>query len=54
MVADLEDELADLQETEKHLAQVIDSGYNPDSDAGVKVNLLPLQEAGLLPVKKVV
>jgi len=28
--------------------------YNPDIDDGVKVNLLPLQEAGLLPVKKVV
>ena len=53
-IADLEDELADLEETEKRLAQVIDSGYNPDIDDGVKVNLLPLQEAGLLPVKKVV
>jgi hypothetical protein len=28
--------------------------YDPDLDDGVKVNLLPLQEAGLLPVKKVV
>ena len=28
--------------------------YNPDIDDGVKVNLLPIQEAGLLPVKKVV
>ncbi len=53
-IADLEDELADLEETEKRLAQVIDSGYNPDIDAGVKANLLPLQEAGLLPVKRVV
>ena len=53
-ISDLEDELADLEETEKRLAQVIDSGYNPDIDDGVKVNLLPLQEAGLLPVKKVV
>ena len=54
IIADLEDELADLEETEKRLAQVIDSGYNPDIDDGVKVNLLPLQEAGLLPVKRVV
>ena len=54
IIADLEDELADLEEMEKQLAQVIDSGYNPDIDDGVKVNLLPLQEAGLLPVKKVV
>ncbi len=28
--------------------------YHPDLDDGVKVNLLPLQAAGLLPVKKVV
>ena len=35
----------DLEEIEK-LAQVIDSGYNPDIDNGVKVNLLPLQEGG--------
>ena len=28
--------------------------YDPDLDDGVKVNLLPIQEAGLLPVKKVV
>jgi len=28
--------------------------YNPDLDDGVRVNLLPLQEAGLLPAKKVV
>ena len=28
--------------------------YDPDIDDGVRVNLLPIQEAGLLPVKKVV
>ncbi len=28
--------------------------YDPDLDDGVRVNLLPVQEAGLLPVKKVV
>jgi len=28
--------------------------YHPDLDDGVRVNLLPIQEAGLLPVKKVV
>jgi len=28
--------------------------YNPDLDDGVRVNLLPVQEAGLLPVRKVV
>jgi hypothetical protein len=28
--------------------------YDPDLDDGVKVNLLPIQKARLLPVKKVV
>jgi hypothetical protein len=28
--------------------------YDPDLDDGVKVNLLPIQKAGLLPVKRVV
>jgi hypothetical protein len=28
--------------------------YDPDLDDGVKVNLLPIQKAGLLPIKKVV
>ena len=28
--------------------------YNPDLDDGIKANLLPLQEAGLLPVRRVV
>ena len=28
--------------------------YDPDLDDGVKVNILPLQAAGLLPMKKVV
>ena len=28
--------------------------YDPDIDDGVKVNLLPVQDAGLLPVRKVV
>jgi len=28
--------------------------YDPDLDDGVKVNLLPIQAAGLLPVKRVV
>ena len=46
-LADQEDELTDLEEAEKRLAQVIDRGYNPDIDAGVRANLLPLQEAGL-------
>lgn len=28
--------------------------YDPDIDDGVRVSLLPIQEAGLLPVKKVI
>jgi hypothetical protein len=28
--------------------------YDPDLDDGVKVNLLPIQKAGLLPIKRVV
>jgi len=72
-IADLEDELADLEECNARLERVIQgtvevdlpewangpyrngaAPYHPDLDDGVRVNLLPLQEAGLLPVKKVV
>ena len=72
-IADLEDELADLEDCNRHLESVIQGAvevtlpewangpyrdgkapYDPDPDDGVKVNLLPIQEAGLLPVKKVV
>ena len=47
----LEDGLADLEEFDQALASVIDSGWDPDIDAGVKANILPLQEAGLLRYK---
>jgi hypothetical protein len=72
-IADLEDELADLEDCSERLESVIQGTvkvklpewaygpyrngrppYDPHLDDGVKVNLLPLQEAGLLPVKKVV
>ncbi len=72
-IADLEDELADLEDCNERLESVIQGAvevnlpdwangpyrngkapYDPDLDDGVKVNLLPLQAAGLLPVKKVV
>ena len=72
-IADLEDELTDLENCNGRLEQVIQgtvevelpdwavgpyrSGkppYDPDLDDGVRVNLLPIQEAGLLPVKKIV
>jgi hypothetical protein len=71
--ADLEDEMADLEDCNKRLESVIQATvavglpewakgpyregkapYNPDLDDGVRVNLLPLQEAGLLPARKVV
>jgi hypothetical protein len=71
--ADLEDEMADLEDCNARLEGVIQATvavdlpdwangpyhngkapYNPDLDDGVRVNLLPLQEAGLLPVKRVV
>jgi len=72
-VADLEDELADLEDCDRRLESVIQgtvevglpewangpyrdgaAPYDPDIDDGVKVNLLPVQKAGLLPVKRVV
>lgn len=72
-IADLEEELADLEDCNGRLQQVIQGTvevdlpewavgpyrkgqppYDPDLDDGVAVNLLPIQEAGLLPVKKVV
>ncbi len=72
-VANLEEELADLEECDRRLESVIQGTvkvdlpewaagpyrggkppYDPDLDDGVRVNLLPLQEAGLLPARKVV
>ena len=72
-VADLEDELSDLEDCDARLESVIQgtvevdlpewangpyrdgaAPYDLDIDDGVKINLLPIQEAGLLPVKKVV
>ena len=72
-IADLEEELADLEACNERLEQVIQGAvevelpewangpyrdgrppYDPDLDDGVRVNLLPIQAAGLLPVKKVV
>jgi hypothetical protein len=44
----LEEALADIEEFDQALAKVIDAGWDPDIDAGVKANILPLQEAGLL------
>ena len=71
-IADLEDELADLEDCNERLESVIQgvvkaklpkwangpyrdgkAPYNPDPHDGVKANLLPIQDAGLLPVKVV-
>ena len=72
-IADLEEELSDLETCDRRLERVIQGQvevdlpewavgpyrdgvppYDPCIDDGVKVNLLPIQAAGLLPVKKVV
>ena len=50
----LEKVVVDLQELDARLENIISAGYNPDIDDGVKVNITPLQEAGVLAVKKVV
>ena len=53
-ITQLETTLDDLLQMEERLQAVIDSGYNPIIDDGVKANILPLQEAGLLRYNKVV
>ena len=50
----LEKVVVDLQELDARLESITSAGYNPDIDDGVKVNITPLQEAGVLAVKKVV
>ncbi len=53
-VTRLESALDDLTVFEERLATVIEAGYDPVIDDGVKANILPLQEAGVLKQKKVV
>jgi hypothetical protein len=50
----LEAALDDLTIFDERLARVIEAGYDPVIDDGVKANILPLQEAGVLQQKKVV
>lgn len=50
----LETTLDDLLQMEEKLQTVIESGYTPVIDDGVKANILPLQEAGLLRYGKMV
>lgn len=44
----LEEELEDLKEFEGRLDTVMQSGYDPDIDDGVRANIAPLQLAGVL------
>lgn len=53
-ITQLETTLDDLLQMEEKLQAVIESGYNPVIDDGIKANILPLQEAGLLRYNKVV
>ena len=50
----LETALDDLRVLDERLAGVIEAGYDPVIDDGVKANILPLQEAEVLRQKKVV
>lgn len=53
IIDQLETTLDDLAQMDEKLQAVIESGYNPAIDDGVKANILPLQEAGLLRYKVV-
>jgi hypothetical protein len=50
----LETALDDLTVLDERLGQIIEAGYDPVIDDGVKSNILPLQEAEVLRYKKVV
>ncbi|MDY7080766.1 MAG: BREX-1 system adenine-specific DNA-methyltransferase PglX [Chloroflexota bacterium] len=50
----LEAALDDLAVLDERLGRIIEAGYDPVIDDGVKANILPLQEAGVLRQKKVV
>lgn len=52
-VGQLEAALEDLTDMDGRLQAVIEAGYEPAIDDGVKANILPLQEAGLLRYKVV-
>jgi hypothetical protein len=53
-VDDLEDALDDLQVFDEQLAGIVEAGYDPVIDDGVKANILPLQEAEVLRYKRMV
>ncbi len=44
----LEDALADLELLDQAIDQVLNQGWSPDVDAGVKANILSLQDAGVV------
>jgi hypothetical protein len=47
-VGPLEDALADLDVLDQSIEQALNQGWSPDVDAGVKANILPLQQAGVV------
>jgi hypothetical protein len=50
----LEAALDDLTVLDERLGSIIEAGYDPVIDDGVKTNILPLQEAEVLRHRKVV
>ncbi|MDY7080771.1 MAG: hypothetical protein SXV54_28140 [Chloroflexota bacterium] len=50
----LEAALDDLAALDERMGRIIEAGYDPSIDDGVKANILPLQEAGILRFKKVI
>lgn len=53
-IDELEDVLEDLNDLDERLAGVIDAGYEPVIDDGVKANIMPLQDAYVLRYKRMV
>jgi type I restriction-modification system DNA methylase subunit len=49
LMATIQEELEDIEQFDRDLKQIIESGYKPDFDLGVYANLKPLEK--LLPIK---
>lgn len=52
--ASLESQLDDLEELDSKLDEILNSGWDVNFDLGVKINILPLQDAGVLRYKSLV
>lgn len=50
-LSELQSEKEDLETTDNLLQEIIDEGYKPDIDEGVKANILPFVDKGLIKVK---